>query len=105
VLHAEIFADGERAPRPRRLSDVPHERHVDRPPARPGYDVASLRRLAEIEVRVLLRDGARFRGTLRTALLTDRSLSVFLAEGGGEGVRAGLEVAAVGETGRIGGAA
>ena len=61
---------------------MPHEPRVDRP----AYDVASLRRLAEIEVRIVLRDGARFRGTLRTALLTDRSLSVFLAESAGEGV-------------------
>ena len=80
-----FFAPGERAPRPRRLSDVSNERSVEGP-AIPGYDVASLRRLAAIEVRVRLRDGSLFHGRFRTGLLTDRSLSVFLAEDGGEGV-------------------
>ena len=48
---------------------------------------AALRRLAGLPVRVRLADGSSWTGVLRTDLLTERSVSVFLtASGGGQGV-------------------
>ncbi len=48
--------------------------------------IAGLRRAAGTEVRVRLADGSSWTGRLRTDLLTERSLSVYLAGAGGEGV-------------------
>jgi hypothetical protein len=62
------------------------ERRADPPEGRP-HDVAALRRLAGRAVRVRLADGSVWSGVPRTDLLTDRSVSVFLAgHDGGEGV-------------------
>ena len=55
-------------------------------PVPPPYDVARLRHLAGVEVRVRLHDGSAWTGWLRTDLLTDRSLSVYVWSHGGEGV-------------------
>ncbi len=47
----------------------------------------ALRKLAGLRVRVRLDDGSCWTGVLRTDLLTDRSVSVFLhGRDGGEGV-------------------
>ena len=46
----------------------------------------ALKGLAGLAVRVRLADGSCWTGTLRTDLLSDRSVSVFLADGCGEGV-------------------
>ena len=47
----------------------------------------ALRRFAGLVVRVRLADGSAWTGVLRTDLLSDRSVSVFLlGRGGGEGV-------------------
>jgi hypothetical protein len=47
----------------------------------------ALRRLAGLAVRVRLTDGSSWTGVLRTELLTERSVSVFLLGlDGGEGV-------------------
>ena len=47
----------------------------------------ALRRLAGLVVRVRLADGSSWTGMLRTDLLSERSVSVFLqARDGGEGV-------------------
>jgi len=51
-----------------------------------AYAVDVIRRFAGCEVRVRLRDGSAFVGHLRTELLSDQSLSVFIARGRGEGV-------------------
>ena len=46
-----------------------------------------LQQFAGLVVRVRIADGSSWTGVLRTDLLTDRSVSVFLlARGGGEGV-------------------
>ena len=50
------------------------------------YAVDTIRRFAGCEVRVRLVDGSAFAGRLRTELLSDASLSVFIARGRGEGV-------------------
>ena len=47
-------------------------------------DVAALRRLTGRTVRVRLDDGSTWTGVLRTELLTDRSVSVYLLGCGGE---------------------
>lgn len=49
------------------------------------YGVPGLRRFAGIEVRVCLEDGTAWTGRLRTDLLTERSLSVYITGHGGEG--------------------
>lgn len=48
-------------------------------------DIVQLRRLAGVEVRVHLLDGTAWRGRLRTELLTENSLAVFLDDGNGDG--------------------
>ena len=45
-----------------------------------------IRRFAGHEVRVRLRDGSTFSGRLRTELLSEESLSVYIASHRGEGV-------------------
>jgi hypothetical protein len=50
-----------------------------------GHDVPALRHLAGVEVRVRLKDGSTWSGRLRTELLTERSLSVYLKGQAGEG--------------------
>jgi hypothetical protein len=50
-----------------------------------AYGVPELRHFAGTEVRVRLRDGATWTGRLRTELLTERSLSIYIAGHGGEG--------------------
>ncbi|MDP9106320.1 MAG: hypothetical protein M3N49_10370 [Candidatus Eremiobacteraeota bacterium] len=59
------------------------ERRAD-PPEGSANDVAVLRRLAGRAVRVRLADGSAWTGVLRTDLLTDRSVSVFLLGRDGE---------------------
>ncbi len=49
------------------------------------YDVTTVRGFAGIDVRVVLRDGSEHIGRLRTELLSDRSLSVYIAGAGDEG--------------------
>jgi hypothetical protein len=62
------------------------ERRADPPEGSPN-DVAALQQLAGIAVRVRLVDGSTWTGVLRTDLLTDRSVSVYLLKRlGGEGV-------------------
>ncbi len=62
------------------------ERRADPPEGSPN-DVAALQRLAGMAVRVRLADGSTWTGVLRTDLLTERSVSVYLLERlGGEGV-------------------
>ncbi|GAC1572894.1 MAG: hypothetical protein NVS3B7_03800 [Candidatus Elarobacter sp.] len=51
----------------------------------PPYDVPRLRRFEGVEVRVRLADGLTWTGWLRTDLLTDRSLSVYVRCQGGDG--------------------
>jgi hypothetical protein len=51
----------------------------------PAPTVADLRRLAGVDVRVRLADGSRWTGRLRTDLLTERSLSVYLTGADKEG--------------------
>ncbi len=51
-----------------------------------GYAVDAIRRFAGRDVRVRLLDGSAFLGRLRTELLSEDSLSVFIARGRGEGV-------------------
>jgi len=60
------------------------ERSAEPPHGSPPGDVAALQRLAGRAVRVRLRDGSAWTGVLRTDLLTDRSLSVYLAGRDGE---------------------
>ena len=48
-------------------------------------EIVELRRFAGIEVRVRLVDGTAWRGRLRTELLTENSLAVFLHGGNGDG--------------------
>ena len=47
--------------------------------------ISELREYAGQVVRLLLDDGSEHRGTLRTELLTDRSISVYIAADSGEG--------------------
>ena len=62
------------------------ERRADPPEGSPN-GVAALLRLAGRAVRVRLADGSSWTGVLRTDLLTERSVSVFLLDrDGGEGV-------------------
>ncbi len=51
----------------------------------PGFDVAAVEKFAGTHVRVSLADGTSHSGHLRTELLSDRSLSVYLAGPGDEG--------------------
>jgi len=51
----------------------------------PAYGVAELRPFAGTDVRVRLADGAAWTGRLRTDLLTDRSVAVYISGPGGEG--------------------
>jgi hypothetical protein len=64
------------------------ERRADPPAGTPAgaCDVPALRRFAGAEVRVRLLDGATWSGRLRTDLLTERSVSVFMLGPAGEGV-------------------
>jgi hypothetical protein len=50
------------------------------------YAIESIRRFSGAEVRVRLHDGALFTGRLRTELLSDHSLSVYIGGDTGEGV-------------------
>ncbi|GAC1659284.1 MAG: hypothetical protein NVS4B13_03630 [Candidatus Elarobacter sp.] len=63
------------------------ERGADQPQRTwaPAYDVAALRRFAGAEVRIRLSDGAIWSGRLRTDLLTERSISVYVCGRGEEG--------------------
>ena len=47
--------------------------------------ISELRAFAGHAVRLRLEDGSEHRGTLRTELLTDRSISVYIAAATGEG--------------------
>ncbi len=49
------------------------------------YDVAAVEAFAGTHVRVHLNDGTAHTGRLRTELLSDRSLSVYIAGSGDEG--------------------
>jgi hypothetical protein len=49
------------------------------------YGVPRLRQYAGADVRVRLDDGTSWTGRLRTDLLTERSLSVYITGRGGEG--------------------
>jgi hypothetical protein len=49
------------------------------------YGVSRLRQYAGTDVRVRLDDGTAWSGRLRTDLLTERSLSVYITGRGGEG--------------------
>jgi hypothetical protein len=51
-----------------------------------GIGVDGVRRFAGHDVHVRLFDGSRFAGRLRTELLSEHSLSVFIAGAAGEGV-------------------
>ena len=51
-----------------------------------GIGVDGVRRFAGHDVRVRLLDGTTFAGRLRTELLSEHSLSVFIAVRPGEGV-------------------
>jgi hypothetical protein len=51
-----------------------------------GIGVDGLRRFAGHDVRVRLFDGSSFTGRLRTELLSEHSLSVFITVTAGEGV-------------------
>ena len=51
----------------------------------PSKTVKALREYAGHAVRLRLADGTEHVGTLRTELLTERSISVFLSRGSGEG--------------------
>ena len=48
--------------------------------------VDAIRRFAGHDVRIRMHDGATFTGRLRTELLSNESLSVFIARHSGEGV-------------------
>jgi len=50
-----------------------------------SYDCSSLRAFEGVEIEVELRDGTRHVGRLRTELLSERSLSVYIAGSGDEG--------------------
>lgn len=52
---------------------------------RTGYDVGAVEAYAGTHVRVHLDDGTTHTGHLRTELLSDRSLSVYIAGSGDEG--------------------
>ena len=54
-------------------------------PAEPAYDIARLRQFAGLDVRIRLTTGFAWTGRLRTDLLTDRSLSVYVRSHDGEG--------------------
>ena len=59
-------------------------------PAAP-YGVSRLRGYAGTDVRVRLDDGTTWSGRLRTELLTERSLSVYVTAPEGEGVTLYIE--------------
>jgi hypothetical protein len=50
-----------------------------------AFDVGRVRQFAGVPVRVRLADGTAHDGTLRTELLSERSLSVYIAGAGDEG--------------------
>jgi hypothetical protein len=50
-----------------------------------SYDVTDVEAFAGTRVRVRLSDGSEHTGQLRTELLSDRSLSVYIAGSGDEG--------------------
>jgi hypothetical protein len=52
---------------------------------RPNFDVHDVEAFAGMSVRVRLDDGSEHTGHLRTELLSDRSLSVYIAGSGDEG--------------------
>jgi hypothetical protein len=60
-----------------------HSANVDN--HRANYDVAAVEAFAGTHVRVHLADGTEHSGHLRTELLSDRSLSVYIAGAGDEG--------------------
>ena len=49
------------------------------------FSIAALQELAGVPVQVRLIDGTQHRGVLRTELLSDRSLSVYITGSGDEG--------------------
>jgi hypothetical protein len=51
-----------------------------------GNGIDAIRRFAGHDVRVRLHDGTTFSGRLRTELLSDQSLSVYITSHRGEGV-------------------
>jgi hypothetical protein len=51
----------------------------------PNYDVRAVEAFAGMTVRVRLYDGTEHTGHLRTELLSDRSLSVYIIGSGDEG--------------------
>jgi hypothetical protein len=50
------------------------------------YDVDDLRSLAGLRVRVRMTDGATFTGWLRTDILSERSIAVYISSHSDEGV-------------------
>ena len=52
---------------------------------RPSYDVHAVEAFAGTHVRVELDDGSRHTGVLRTDLLSERSVSVYITGRGDEG--------------------
>ena len=50
-----------------------------------AFSIAKLRELAGVPVHVRLMDGTEHRGLLRTDLLSDRSLSVYITGAGDDG--------------------
>ena len=50
-----------------------------------AYSIAALRELAGIPVHVRLIDGTEHQGLLRTELLSDRSLSIYITGAGDDG--------------------
>jgi hypothetical protein len=54
-------------------------------------DVSALRDFSGQQVRVLLDDGSDYAGTLRTELLTELSLAVYLDAGAGDGTTLYIE--------------
>ncbi len=65
---------------------MPPERGVPASSPDPAYDATALRRFAGVEVRVRLTGGSSWTGWLRTGLLTEKSVSVYLTGRGEEGV-------------------
>ncbi len=54
-------------------------------PTEPPFEIADLRAFALRPVRIRLDDASEHVGTLRTELLSNRSISVFLARDGQQG--------------------
>ena len=55
------------------------------PVTEPPLEITELRAFARTPVRVRLDDASEHTGVLRTELLSDKSISVYLAREGGEG--------------------